>query len=407
MNTRHWSVASRALAPHYARRIRTLSVAAPAIALIAVVTLASAGCTSNSTEGAAKIAVTVTDDACALSTWQAPAGNAVFTVANSGSKVAEFYVYGADGTKIVAEVENVGPGLSRDLVVNLDAGTYVTSCDPGMDGDDIRADFVATADGAIAPPSGERAAAFDAASADYLAFVQAEVDDLAVKTQAFADALASGDDDTARSLYADARVHWERIEPVAESFGDLDPSLDLRESDLGPQELWMGWHRAEKMLWPPAEGYEQTDADRTAVAGQLVADTLDLQSRVNSPDFAIAPFEIGNGAKELLDELTTSKITGEEEVWSGTDLWDMQANVDGANAAFDALRPIIATTEPALETELDEQFATVNAILATHGSVANGFVSYSVLTQADILELSRAVEALSEPLSRLTAAAVL
>jgi len=89
--------------------------------------------------------VSVTDDACTLSETTAPAGDTVFAVTNSGTKVAEFYVYASDGTKIVAEIENVGPGLTRDLAVPLDAGTYVTSCDPGMDGGDIRADFVATA----------------------------------------------------------------------------------------------------------------------------------------------------------------------------------------------------------------------------------------------------------------------
>jgi len=127
-----------------------------------------------------------------------------------------------------------------------------------------------------------RADALDAASAQFLGFVQTEVDGLTTKTQAFSGAFASGKDDTARAIYADARVHWERIEPVAESFGNLDPSLDL-------------------------------------------------QGRVNAPDFVIAPFAIGDGAKEPLGELTTSKITG-EEVWSGTDLSDLHRNVDGAYA---------------------------------------------------------------------------
>lgn len=380
---------------------------ARAVSVPTLAALTLAACTSNATEGGTKIAVTVNDDACALSATAAPAGHAVFTVTNSGSRVAEFYVYAADGTKIVAEVENVGPGLSRDLVVTLEAGTYVTSCDPGMDGDDIRADFTVTGDGQAATVSGERADALAAASAGYLAYVQTEVDQLTTKTQAFADAFAAGDDDAARSIYADARVHWERIEPIAEAFGDLDPSLDLREADLGPQELWTGWHRAEKTLWPPVEGYEMTDEDRTMVAGQLVSDTEELQRRVSAADFTIAPFAIGNGAKELLDELATSKITGEEEIWSGTDLWDMQANVDGAYAAYEVLRPIVAATDPSLVAELDARFAEVEAVLATHGSIEEGFVVYSALGQDQVIELSRAVESLSEPLSRLTAAAVL
>lgn len=396
MNTPQGWVAPRAHGP------RLTAAALPVLAALVL-----AGCTSNSLEDAATIAVNISDDACTVSVHEAPAGHAVFAVTNSGSKVAEFYVYAADGTTIVAEVENVGPGLTRDLVVTLDAGTYVTSCDAGMDGDDIRADFVATAAGQAAAASPERQAALDAASATYLGYVKDEVDTLTTKTKAFADAFAAGDDDTARFIYADARVHWERIEPVAEAFGDLDPRLDLREADLGPQELWMGWHRAEKTLWPPTEGYVVTEADRTAIADQLVADTLDLQGRVNDQAFEIAPFAIGNGAKELLDELSTTKITGEEEVWSGTDLWDMQANIDGAFAAFDALRPLVASSDPALVTELDQRFADVNATLATHGSLAEGFALYPELTHDQVLELSRVVEALSEPLARLTAAAVL
>jgi len=392
MNSHHGRVASRALMP-------------AALSVLAAIALSA--CTANSTDDSTTIAVSITDDACTLSTTSAPAGHAVFAVTNSGTKVAEFYVYASDGTKIVAEVENVGPGLTRDLVVTLDAGSYVTSCDPGMDGGDIRADFVATADGQAAAPSGERTEALNQASAQFLGFVQGEVDTLAVKTQSFADAFAAGDHDAARSLYADARIHWERIEPVAESFGDLDPSLDLREADLGLQEPWMGWHRAEKTLWPPVEGYAISEADRTAVANRLVADTLELQRRVSDPAFVIEPFQIGNGAKELLDELATSKITGEEEIWSGTDLWDMQANVDGAFAAYESLRPIVETTDPVLVTELDARFAEVNALLATHGSIAEGFAYYSEVSEADIVDLSRAVESLSEPLARLTAAAVL
>lgn len=402
MDTRHGWVAPRALAPR-----RPTAIGPRAAVLSTIAALALAACTSNSTNGAASIAVAIADDTCTLSAAQAPAGHAVFTLKNTGSNVAEFYVYAADGTTIIAELENVGPGISRDLVVTLGEGTYVTSCDPGMDGNAIRADFVATAAGRTEAPSAERQASLDKASAEFVGYVQTEADALATKTKAFADAFAAGDDATARSLYADARVHWERLEPVAESFADLDPSLDLREADLGPQELWMGWHRAEKVLWPPAGGYAITDADRTAIAAQLVADTLDLKGRVSDPAFTIAPFAIGNGAKELLDELATSKITGEEEVWSGTDLWDMQGNVDGAYAAYKSLRPVVSASDPALATELDQRFADVNAILATHGSVAKGFVSYSALTHADVLELSRAVEALSEPLSRLTAAAVL
>ncbi len=106
--------------------------------------LALAACTGSTTEGGITVAVSSTDDGCVVAQTSAPAGNVAFAVTNEGSQETEFYVYEADGTTIVAEVENVGPGLTRDLVTTLEPGTYVTSCDPGMNGDDIRAEFVAT-----------------------------------------------------------------------------------------------------------------------------------------------------------------------------------------------------------------------------------------------------------------------
>lgn len=369
--------------------------------------LALSACTAATSDDDVTITVSSTDDGCVIGQNTAPAGNVVFTVTNDGSQETEFYVYEENGTTILAEVENVGPGLTRELVAKLDPGSYVTACDPGMDGSDFRADFVATDAGQAPAPTGEHAAALDQAATDYLAYVRAEVDTLVAKTDAFSAAFAAGDDEAAKGMYADARVHWERIEPIAESFGDLDPLLDLREADLGPQEQWLGWHHAEKLLWPPAEGYTVDDATRAEIADRLVSDTADLHARVNADDFTVEPFQIGNGAKELLDEVAATKITGEEDIWSGTDLWDIQANIDGAQKAYESLRPVVSDRDPELVAELDARFADAQAVLATHGSLTTGFTLYGDLSQDEVLELSRTIEALSEPLSRLTAAAVL
>ena len=87
------------------------------------------------------VTVTATDDACQLSATKAAPGSVAFTVTNGGSKVNEFYLY--QGSKVVGEVEDIGPGLTRTLTVkDLEAGTYTSACKPGMSGDGIRADFV-------------------------------------------------------------------------------------------------------------------------------------------------------------------------------------------------------------------------------------------------------------------------
>ena len=393
------------------RRIRRTTL--PVLALVLAGT-AVAGCTDKESSGAAgpgAIEVRSTDDACTLSATSAPAGNVVFEVTNDGSKVTEFYLLDADD-EIVSEVENIGPGLLRTLVVTVDEGAYTAQCKPGMTGDGISEAFEVTeGDGSLAPSDPEVAAAVDEATTGYLAYVRDEAAQLLTKTEAFAAAYAEGRDDEARAAYADTRVHWERIEPVAESFGDLDPKLDLREADLEDGQEWTGWHRIEKDLWPPADdpSYVALTVDeRREMAELLVADTRDLVDR--TADLELTASQLGNGAKELLDEVATGKVTGEEEIWSHTDLWDFQANIDGARKAYELLRPALLARggdeATALAADLDREFDDVQALLDEQRA-GEGFTRYTDLTDEEIKALADAVDALAEPLSRLTAAVVL
>ena len=199
-------------------------------------------------------------------------------------------------------------------------------------------------------------------------------------------------------------MHWERIEPVAESFGDLDPKLDAREADLEPGQKWTGWHRAEKDLFPPAGYKALTAAERSAIATQLVADTEELSTRTRTVE--LSADKLGNGAKELLDEVARGKVTGEEEIWSHTDLWDFQANVDGARIAFENLKPALQQKDAALATDLDAKFSALQAELKKHAQ-GDGFAYYNELGKDEIQRLSALVDALGEPLSKLTAAVVL
>jgi iron uptake system component EfeO len=365
----------------------------------------AASCTSNETAGDDDaLTVKSTSDACEVSASEAPSGIIVFEVTNAGSEVTEFYLLADDGLRIIGEVENIGPGLTRNLVVQAAPGSYFTACKPGMVGDGIRAPFTVTDSGAEVV-AGDFAALLDTATEQYRLYVRDQIAQLVDKTQQFADLYVAGDDDAARALYADARTHWERIEPVAESFGDLDPRLDLREADLEEGQTWTGWHAIEKDLWPPADGYTPfTATERAELAKQLVADTLELSTRAQ--DLTFNATQLGNGAKELLDEVATGKITGEEETWSHTDLWDFQANVDGARVAFEALRPALEIKNPELATTLTERFTDLQILLDQYRK-GDGFVLYTDLTDDQIKELAAAVNALSEPLAGLTAAVVL
>ncbi|WP_028472160.1 iron uptake system protein EfeO [Nocardioides alkalitolerans] len=394
---------TRSLRPGARRTLAVVAAAAPLALLVA-------GCTENvdpddAAEGTRALSVTASDDGCEVSATDAPAGTLTFDVTNSGDEVTEFYLLDGDGLRIVGEVENIAPNTSAKLTVNAVEGDYQTACKPGMVGDGIRADFAVTTSDEEVEVSEDDQAVVDDALANYAAYVEDQAGQLLVKTEEFAALVQARDDDAARALYPEARVHWERIETVAESFGTLDPDMDLREADLEPDQEWTGWHRLEKELWPEdAVGYTpMTDAERTEYTEHLVGKTEELVALVAETEYTID--DLSNGSRGLLEEVATGKITGEEEAWSHTDLWDFQANVDGARVAYEGVRPLVESSDPDLATTLDDEFASLQALLDALRE-GDGFVSYDTVGDEQRGELSDAVNALSEPLSLLTAAVV-
>jgi iron uptake system component EfeO len=400
------------------RRAGEFAVPARALVLASSCTVFAlpllAGCTDNPPSGTADatasanprlLTVQATDSECKLSSTSAPSGTLTFAVTNGGTKVTEFYLYGEDGKRIVGEVENVGPGITRELVLKVEPGSYITACKPGMAGDGLRAPFSVSDSGQEQGSAGNDVELVEQANQNYQKYVEDQSEQLVSMTAKFVAAYKAGKDDEARAIYPVARMHWERIETVAESFGDLDPKLDLREADLEPGQKWTGWHRLEKDLWPArAKNYRPlSDPQRAAYSADLVKNTAILYER--APGLTFTVDEIANGSRGLLDEVATGKVTGEEEYWSRTDLWDFQANIEGALVGFEGLRPVLQDKDPELDQQIAVKFAAVQALLDAQ-RVGAGFKSYDQLSQAEVKELSDAVNALSEPLSKLAAAVI-
>lgn len=359
--------------------------------------LVLAGCTAKESKtseaagSAAPINVDASDNACALSATKAGTGPSTFVITNNGSKATEFYVYG-EGDRVMGEVENISPGLQRKLVVNLtQPGTYKTACKPGMIGDGIRGDFTVTGQAVKVADDAQVRQGVE----DYKRYVVSQADELVPATEAFAAAIKAGDVAKAKALYPTTRTYWERIEPVAESFpNDLDPRVDLREADLTAGQKWTGFHRLEKDLWVTG-----LQPDSAAVADQLVADVKELNAGVKAPEWTIDVTQIAGGAQGLLDEIAATKITGEEDIFSHTDLWDFDANVEGSRTAVASVRPILDERNPDLGKRVDQRFADVEALLAKYRD-GEGFVLYTTVNEPQRKELSRAIDTLSKEVSQ-------
>ncbi|MEU7698389.1 iron uptake system protein EfeO [Streptomyces sp. NPDC039028] len=379
-------------------RLSVVTAAATAAALAAVT-----GCTEKSDAKAddGTITVVAKDDSCEVSKKEFPAGHLKLAVENRGSKVTEVYVLYPDD-RIVTERENIGPGTKATITAEIKSGDYAIACKPGMVGDGIRRQVKATGGAAGATRSPE----MDAAVAAYRQYVQAQADATLPKVKVFTDAVRAGDVEAAKKAYAASRIGWERTEPVAESFGDIDPKVDVREDGLeegqDPATDWTGWHRLEKALWQDKKIGER----EKQLAGLLDKDLADWVKRVGKAE--ITPTSMANGAKELLDEVAGGKVTGEEERYSHTDLVDFKANVEGAEKSFDLLKPVAAKNDPKLVADLEKRFAALNTLLDEYRADKTGydFTSYDKVGEPERKELSDGVNALAEPLSKLAAAVV-
>jgi iron uptake system component EfeO len=229
------------------------------------------------------------------------------------------------------------------------------------------------------------------AADEYEGYVVEQTALLANLTEGFTDAVVAGDVERAKELYAPARVPWERIEPIAAQLGDYDPNIDAREGDV-PDEEWRGFHRIEKALW-----VENTTEGQEEYARLLLEDVRSLEREVE--DLELEPVDLVTGSVELLNEVSAGKITGEEERYSHTDLYDIHANVEGSEAAFEELKPEVAGEDMALANDVEEGFDQVYEELEQYRR-GDGWLSYEKLDEADRRSLSQKVDALAEPLSR-------
>jgi len=364
-----------------------VSRAVPVSMLLGLLGLFVAGCgggEESSKPGARTLSFKITDAGCAPHDAKVEAGPVDFHAESESTTVTEIELL--EGEAILGEKENLTEGLSGGFSLNLEEGEYTLRCNGGSE-----------EDGTLTVSGGARrkgSSAAEAAVAGYRGYLEKNADGLVAATRPFAAAVTAGDVAKAKALYPATRVSYERIEPVAGSFGDLDPRIDARENDVSASEF-RGLHRLEKALWK-----EGTTEGMAPVARELVTDVEDLAGRVRTVN--LQAVQIANGANELLNEVSATKITGEEERYSHIDLVDFKANVEGSEVAFEDVKPLMNGADGKLAKEIEADFAAVYASLEPYER-GDGFVSYVTLTKDDTRKLAQGIDRLAEQLSRLPA----
>ncbi|HEX4788385.1 MAG TPA: iron uptake system protein EfeO [Actinospica sp.] len=335
-------------------------------------------------------------DGCSADKVSFPAGALTFDISNKdATAVSEVELQ--SGQRIVGEKENLPPGFSGTFSVTVDAGTYTLYC-PGAQQENT----TITVTGKAATGSDSSVDTLLAqGTKQYGGYVTSQVGYLVQTAEALQTTLQGTDLAAAQQAYMKARPYYEKIEPVAESFtvgsDNLDNDIDARADDV-PAGQWEGFHRIEQGL------FQNKSLTGLATYGAgLVTDVKKL--RTLTTGLAYKPYELANGAQELLDEVASSKITGEEERYSHIDLLDFQANDEGAEQAFAALQPALQRIDSTLTSTISQAFTSLDTLVDTYrtGSNASGFVLYTTLTTTDKQKLAAAVKAVQESLSQVAA----
>ncbi|MBN3871896.1 iron uptake system protein EfeO [Nostoc sp. JL33] len=379
--------------------------------IICLIALTVAGCESNkssetsasnspeakvasdtSSSNSAETALAVTDKGCEPNQLTVASGPNSFVLTNKSSQPLEWEIL--SGVKVVEEKENIAPGFVQKLKTNLEPGEYDMAC--GLRSNPkgkltVKAGGDSQAKGNL--DQGELVGAI----AEYKVYVTKETDQLVADNKTFTDAVIAGNLAKAQKLYASTHVHWERAEPIAELFSDLDKSMDSRADDFAKKEAdpqFTGYHRLEKALFQ-----DKTTKGMKPFAEKLQKDGLDLQKRIAT--LTIEPKNMVGGAADLIEEVSKTKISGEEDRYSHTDLWDFSANVDGSQKIVELLRPVIQKANPELLARVDANFTKVDQGLAKYKTPDGGFATYDKVSETDKKDMKTAIAALAEDLSQL------
>ena len=196
------------------------------------------------------------------------------------------------------------------------------------------------------------------AVADYERYVAGQVGELVPLTRTFTDAVRAGDLPAAQAAYAPSREPWERIEPIAGLIEEIDGKVDARVDDYASVDDpdFTGWHRLEYLLFE-----QQTIQGAAPFADRLDTDLATLQTELATLE--IPPPAVAIGAAELIEEVSEGKITGEEDRYSKTDLWDFGGNVEGAQAVIGVLTPALQQADPGLLADIEAGFSDLNSSL--------------------------------------------
>lgn len=352
------------------------------------------GCTSTTKSDAGSNKLEVSFDAdkgCSEKSYEAKSGTLEITGKNTGKDVGELEVL--DGDRISGEAENIISGASKTFTVKLEEGDYEFFCGRKQA---KRSTLKIVKNADTDSTSAEASPAIMQATKDYKAYVLEQTELLKVSAKTLTDAVRAGNVEAAKTAFGPSRQPWERIEPIAELFVKYDVSIDSRVDDFNSETdpEFTGFHRIEYGIFELS-----TTEGLTEFADKLDADILGLIEDIKKLE--VDPFDMAKGPQALMEEIANGKITGEEDRYSGTDLYDFNGNLEGSKRIVDLLRQPMVYAKSDIPEKFDVLYSKIIDRLNKYRNTDNTYQNYKSLTDEDRDQFKADVATASELLAEM------
>lgn len=340
---------------------------------------------------------------CEKTNYTATGGSIEINFKNTGSKSGSILL--TQNKKIILTAKNISSKKEKTIKANLNEGTYLIQC-----GSEDAIQSVLAVSSVVELSENENKT-YDKSKVEdeinqsvkeYKTYVLEQVQKIKAEVKLLTDPVRAGDLELAKTNYPLSRQAWESIEPIAQLFPKEDFAIDSRADDHADLEAdgfgvgtFKGYHQIEYLLF-----IQNNTQDAIVYADELEVDIDKLQAKIES--LTIDPFIMSKGPQGLIEEVATTKIRGEENRYSGTDLYDFEANLEGSDVIIDFFADELNTQEPAFMPEYEESMKYVRSILNKYKTPNGAFENYSSLTQADKDELKVALDNLTEQLSQIS-----
>jgi hypothetical protein len=359
-------------------RITTGPVLIAAVAAALVAGCSSAAPARPATPGVPSTTVDISSRSCGHGWVHPHSGLQTFQLRNQGSGAAEVYLIDPlrgsidpdqASAPVYAEIEDLGPGTTAPMQVNVGSGAYAFECELQYYGTIIGP--IVQVPGHAKGTPGVLSVTFNdlvgspsdpfAPALAYREYVTSGLQTLAQQTAAIATDLNSGNIAAARRDWLAGHLTYERLGAAYGTFGDYDSEIDGRPDGLvggvsSPQ--FTGFYRVEYGLWHGESAPQLAGPART-----LHTDVVRLQAAF--PHLQLALSDLGLRTHEILENALQFQLTGHDDYGSGTTLATTVANIAGTRELLKVLHPLLETRYqqglPAVNTWLDRLQARIEA----------------------------------------------